>query len=152
MPSRIPHSEDRKRHWAKTGPTQETHNVGDVGLIEYSPKTTRWECKFEHCRRDAPVEKSLYQHRKKERQEQSLGTARNPITCPYCRNPYSAHDRLPIHIELAHQTGNRNAEISPNLNTDDAPMEKWNKVLRKMNGNIPELRLQPKNFLADTRR
>ena len=72
------------------------------------------------------------------------------ITCPYCNKTYCAKDRLLTHIELSPQKGNRNAEICPNLKTEDAPREKGIRAILKMKGNMYELRPISKKSPIDT--
>ena len=43
------HREKDERQTKPTQPGRERELWGYIGLTEYNPKTTRWECRYEHC-------------------------------------------------------------------------------------------------------
>ena len=55
-------------------------------------------------------------------------------------------NKLLMHIDLSPQEGNRNMIIGPKMHRNDTPKDKWVKILLRMKGNMPELRLQPKKY------
>ena len=94
---------------------------GDIGIGEYSPKTTKWECRFEYGQREMVTESLTRYHRNKLHPEHSIG--KQEIARPYCNKTYMAQDKLFTHVELAPQKGKRDMEIRPHLQTEGDPKE-----------------------------
>ena len=68
------------------------------------------------------------------------------ITGPYCNKTYSVRRKLLMLLELAPLQGNRNTKICPKLEETDTTKQQWVAILLKINGNMPELRIQPGKF------
>ena len=106
----------------------------DIGLVEYNPKTTKCGCRIQQCQRAMITQRLTHYRRSQQHPEHNLGKNKKDITRPYCNKTYWAQDRLLMHIELSLRKRNRNAEICINLKAEDAPREKWIKMMRKMGG------------------
>ena len=120
--------------------------MGDIGLVEYNPETAIWECRFEHCRREMITDRLKYYRRAELHPSHSPGESTQEIARPYFSKTYIAKDKLLMRVELAPHQGNRNMEIRPHLQTEDAPRGKRTRTPLKMKGTVPELRLQRKKL------
>ena len=90
--------------------------------------------------------KKIPRRRRTKHPEYYFGPNEQEITRPYRRKTISAQNKLLMYIKLSHLEGNRNMIICPKLHSDDKLKEKWIKILLKMKGNTPELRLHPMKY------
>ena len=67
------------------------------------------------------------------------------MTSPYCSKTMNAMRRLFIHIKIQPQEGHWDIETCPKLMPEETPRDKWAKVLLRMKGNVPEIKLRKKN-------
>ena len=54
--------------------------------------------------------------------------------------------RLYIHMQVSPQEGNWNTETCQKLQQEDTPMGKWAKILLRLKGNMPEVKLQQQKY------
>ena len=54
-------------------------------------------------------------------------------------------------MEVTPQEGDWDIDACQKLQQEDAPREKWAKILLRMKGNIPEVKLQPRRYPHQTR-
>ena len=54
----------------------------------------------------------------------------------------NATNRLFIHLKIQPQKGGWNTETCPKLIPEDTPRDKWAKLILRMKGNIPEIKLR----------
>ena len=126
-------------------PRTKTHCMGRHRTNRIQSTNAKWACRFEDCRYEMDRELLTFYHRNRQRPERNLGE-QPETTSPYCRKTYIAQDKLLMHIELLPHQGTRNKDKCPNLQTEDAPKERWIKTLLKMKGTMPDLRLKSKKF------
>ena len=79
---------------------------------------------------------------KKHHSEQYYGPDLQEVTCPYCGKTLNAANRLFIHMKIQPQNGGWNTETCPKLIPEDTPRDKWAKLILRMKGNIPEIKLR----------
>ena len=58
----------------------------------------------------------------------------------------NAMGRLFIHLKIQPQAGNWNVETCPKLTPEETPRGKWAKILLRMKGNVPEVKLRKKRY------
>ena len=68
------------------------------------------------------------------------------MTCPYCSKTLNAMGGLFIHMEVTPKEGNWNIDKCQKLQQEDAPRDKWAKILLRTKGNIREVKLQPRRY------
>ena len=64
------------------------------------------------------------------------------VICHYCGKSLNAANRLFIHIKIQPQKGGWGTETCQKLIPEDTPMAKWAKLILRMTGNIPEIKLR----------
>ena len=91
-------------------------------------------------------QKKIAHRRKKHHPEHYFGPDQQEMTCPYCRKTMNAMRRLFIHIKIQPQEGHWNIETCPKLMPEETPRGKWAKVLLRMKGNVPEIKLRKEKY------
>ena len=86
--------------------------------------------------------RKISQHRKKYHGEQYYGPDTREVICPYCGKTLNATNRLFVHMKIQPQKGGWNTETCPKLIPEDTPRDKWAKLILRMKGNIPGIKLR----------
>ena len=115
---------------------------GKIGLVEFNERTEKWECRIDDCQEEMDTSRKIAQHRKKHHGEQYYGPDTREVICPYCGKTLNATNRLFAHMKIQPQKGGWNTETCPKLIPEDTPRDKWAKLILRMKGNIPEIKLR----------
>ena len=87
----------------------------DIGIAEYNPQTTKWECRFGDFQHELISGRLTHYSRNKQHPEHNHGENRKEIARQNSNKTYIAQDKLLTHVEVAPPHGNHNVEISPNM-------------------------------------
>ena len=105
---------------------------GDIGIAEYNPQATKWECRFEHCQQEMDTEKNTLSQEQKVRNRTLGNTLRSRM--PVLQQDIQCVGRI-IHTyrTSASEMKSRHGNM-PNATDRRHPGGKWTTALLKMKG------------------
>ena len=124
--------------------------MGKIGLVEFDEKQqmgmqNRLPRRNGHNKKDFTTQE-------KHHHEQYYGPDLQEVICPYFGKSLNATNRLFIHMRIQPQKEGWCAETCRRLIPEDTPRDKWAKLVLRMKGNIPEIRLREWKYTPGRKR